>query len=80
MKKISKEILFKKENKEFQRYSILSGYNFGYILIRNWSGDTIRVGSNPYTVSNGIEFALNLLNAIKYFVMEMQPFNALWCS
>ncbi|MEO0268109.1 MAG: hypothetical protein ABIN73_00005, partial [candidate division WOR-3 bacterium] len=49
-------------------------YNFGYILIRNWSGDTIRVGSNPYTVSNGIEFALNLLNAIKFSIMNNEVF------
>ncbi len=57
-----------------EKFSILSGYNFEYIIIKNSTGDTIEVMQNPYILSNGVEFALNHLNAIKYSLINNEIF------
>ncbi len=38
-----------------EKFSILSGYNFEYIIIKNSTGDTIEVMQNPYILSNGVD-------------------------
>lgn len=43
---------------------------YKYIIIKNPNGDTIEVYYNPYTFSEGIQFALHYLNDIKYYVIN----------